>query len=514
VVGFLAGAACGGICMYYPHNLFWGEAQLQSLIDKGRTPLPVFGFGDDPTAALVTLGRCMIDPNDAAAISKGFSIECSLMIAVTKVVVVGLSLGTGIIGGHFWGPLFVGCSASHLLTDSVRWFDDKFGFGGSLAAYPCVAILCVMGSAHVVTFRAHIAIMLILTLTISAFNPEVGSNSNFTVSGDYSAVFPLLTVAVFVSLMVSRTLVFYKAQRSRGDIVAIPEVLCQPGMEGRPMVVDYDASSSDDDDSSKLDGHSDDSEEGYSISATSISQNVPNIEKGIAMTQYDIERAFERSASAIRPPMDFFASSPSSNHVTTLSSARLDELLGRPMELDSVQDLRTDPSIPHHRHTQSALGRMEQNDVRLFTNVHAATSRSTPRTSPRERTSSTNSVGSGSGNLKRVNSIGHIQQDVYQPPLMEQARLRSATSAVESQQERVAEKAETTTRHRRRPTGPSGRHSRKGSGVSMENMLVWNGTEALLNIDDLSKASDNVASYQHPDAAIVRRASSRQPATP
>lgn len=93
--------------------------------------------------------------------------------------------------------------------------------------------------------RAHIAIILILTLTIDAFNPEDDSGGSFRVAGDYSAVFPLLTVAVFVALQVSRHTIFYEKQRSRGDITAIPEVLCEPGKEGQPLVIDYEVSSLD-----------------------------------------------------------------------------------------------------------------------------------------------------------------------------------------------------------------------------------------------------------------------------
>ena len=29
---------------------------------------------------------------------------------------------------------------------------------------------------------------------------------------------------------------FYKEQRNRGDILAVPQVLCEPGMEGQPLV--------------------------------------------------------------------------------------------------------------------------------------------------------------------------------------------------------------------------------------------------------------------------------------
>jgi H+/Cl- antiporter ClcA len=157
--GCLVGAIVGGIGMFIPHSMFWGEAQLQTLIDKGRTPLPVFGVAGEATADLVALGRCMIDGRDAAAVRAGFGIQCSFAISVAKVITTGLSLGTGIVGGHFWGPLFVGCSSGHFLTEVVRLFSEQTGYGGSLSRYPCLVILCVMGSAHVVTYRAHMAIV-------------------------------------------------------------------------------------------------------------------------------------------------------------------------------------------------------------------------------------------------------------------------------------------------------------------------------------------------------------------
>jgi len=34
-----------------------------------------------------------------------FSVQCSAIFVITKILVIGLSLGTGIIGGHFWGKL-------------------------------------------------------------------------------------------------------------------------------------------------------------------------------------------------------------------------------------------------------------------------------------------------------------------------------------------------------------------------------------------------------------------------
>jgi hypothetical protein len=79
-----------------------------------------------------------------------------------------------------------------------------------------------------------------LTLTIDAFVPEEISPGPLKDAGNYSSVFPLLAVAVFVALQISRGVVFYPMQRSRGDINALPQALCEPGMEGKPLVIDYD----------------------------------------------------------------------------------------------------------------------------------------------------------------------------------------------------------------------------------------------------------------------------------
>ena len=228
VAGALAGFMCGWVAIFVPHTLFWGEAQLQNLIDKGRTPLPVF---EDMTGDMVTLGYCLIDRMDPAAIGHGVPIGCSALLAVSKTIVIGLSLGTGIIGGHFWGPLFVGCAAGHFLSDLVNMAAIHFELGepDHIFAYPCLAILCTMGAAHVVSFRAHTAIMLILTLTISTFSPQ-DENPYFGMAGDYAAIFPLLVISVFISMIMSQGMVFYTEQQNRGDILAVREVLQEPGV--------------------------------------------------------------------------------------------------------------------------------------------------------------------------------------------------------------------------------------------------------------------------------------------
>jgi len=492
VAGTLAGAITGVICMFVPHCLFWGEDQLQSLIDKGRTPLPVFGRDSEPTAGLTHWGLCMIDPNDLEAIQAGFTVKCSALISIAKIVVTGLSIGTGVIGGHFWGPLFVGCCASHLFTDICSVVTAWTGVDLGLASYPCVAILCVMGSAHVVTYRAHMSIMLILTLTISAFDPEEDVSGNYAVAGDYSAVFPLLVVSVFVSLMVSRQTVFYNTQRSRGDIMAVPEVLCEPGMEGRPLVYGYDDVSYDisdvDWDDTEEEGSlvpSQDAEFGRSDGDGRVKSRLTTDN----LTQDDIEAEFEQQTRAIVPafqdqqpissqasPLSSIKTTPEGHALhplrvetnlsavwegekpqhnvgeTGLSSSRLDELLGLPLEVEKPVTKLTPRA--RHRRIQSAPVHPKENaahkavveDIGERLKDRSLKQRDPSPSGNRERSNSSTGGGGSRRNLLRITSYGELAE--HQPSLMEQARIRAASSNV---------------RHRRVPSLPSGRHARKDS---------------------------------------------------
>lgn len=78
--GAIAGSLVGLTCMFIPHVMFWGEAQLQTLIDKGRTPLPVFGRDDDPSAGLVALGYCVESNKDSneGNTQAEFTLGCSI----------------------------------------------------------------------------------------------------------------------------------------------------------------------------------------------------------------------------------------------------------------------------------------------------------------------------------------------------------------------------------------------------------------------------------------------------
>jgi hypothetical protein len=273
------------------------------------------------------------------------------------------------------------------------------------------------------------AIMLILTLTISAFNPDTNdSDGPNMVAGDYSAVFPLLVVAVFVSLMFSRETVLYKTQRSRGDITAVAEVLCRPGMEGSPLVLDYDHHSDESDANSDADEASD-VELAKSTGAFVFNKFYAT---DIVRTSH---REIEEACAEIKSES---AQKKNNDAVTSLdrSSSRLDELLG----ISKVKDTDIVPTKHSHRRTFSDIPLLPTRAARLSDSPSARTrSHSRDRSEAKhsihhERSDSMNSQQSL---LVRVPSFGDIQAHQHQPSLLDQARMRSASTAAESKHRRV-----------------------------------------------------------------------------
>jgi hypothetical protein len=266
--------------------------------------------------------------------------------------------------------------------------------------------------------------MLILTLTISAFNPEDGRNGS--VAGDYSAVFPLLVVSVFVSLMLTRSTVFYSSQRSRGDIMAVPEVLCEPGMAGRPMVLDYEVLDPVDDDPSEYGADDDDS----------TKQSLLN-----TLSPLDIEKNFEKTMASheTAPTKPGGSGSPA-----PLSSERLDELLSKPLEPCEVTPKRKHSMYPpvHHRRIRSDPVRgnllaprviVPQSPVAIdrgsSSSSFSQTGEARLSTGTRFRSNSS-STASSPKTLVRVSAYGEVLE--LQPSLLDQARTRAASSAFDS----------------------------------------------------------------------------------
>jgi hypothetical protein len=223
------------------------------------------------------------------------------------------------------------------------------------------------------------------------------------------------------------------------------------------------------------------------------------------ITQDDIERAFEDAARAVhrfdRPPppprqpealqtiadsLELDGSFDHRKEKVPLSSRRLDELLSQPIE-----STRSRPTPPLHRRSQSAPVYeppekiIEEDAVDIESEKK---SRGLDRIDsfrfdgPRERSNSA----SNRGSLVRINSFGEVQD--HQPSLLDQARLRSATSDVVS-------------RHRRIPSGTSSarrspRHSRKNSessSMSASGPPSLSKESGTLSIEDIEQTFNSTA---------------------
>jgi hypothetical protein len=295
--------------------------------------------------------------------------------------------------------------------------------------------------------RAHIAIILILTLTIDAFVPEDSALGQLKVAGDYSAVFPLLTVAVFVALQISRKVIFYEKQRSRGDIQALPEALCEPGKEGKPWVMDYegkmhtldeseyDYETESDGDSTEL--LSNDLLPSHCVSREDIEADFQSKHSSIYtrafMPKNSIMRFIPKNDEQASPEHSLLADAVPESHsdlklvtnspgpepktptnTKTELFQSLDDLLNGPVQPGQVakDHLSIVPSQRKrrtHRRTQSEPFLMEGSEQQMETMWSTLPSKTALRRPI----------------LKRVDSYGEIDQ--AQPSLMDQVRVRAAS---------------------------------------------------------------------------------------
>ena len=290
------------------------------------------------------------------------------------------------------------------------------------------------------------AIILILTLTIDAFVPEDYALRNIRVAGDYSAVFPLLTVAVFVALQISRQTTFYEKQRCRGDIQALPEALCEPGKEGTPLVMDYDGNVHALHESDYE--YESDTDDNYSGSLTT-----DDVYR--SLSQDDIEASSQHllitKSKSSSPP-----SNPSKSTVVgKIRESSQEELPGKPLTGDSV--LGSSVGVPplkvkskrkssesKRKKRLQALDHLLNGSIQTTSHCNEESKRVEKKKRTHRRTKSepflledinnrmdamlnSSSANMKKPSLKRVDSFGEIDQG--QPSLMDQARRRAASFA-------------------------------------------------------------------------------------
>jgi hypothetical protein len=292
-----------------------------------------------------------------------------------------------------------------------------------------------------------------LTLTIDAFNPEGDISAGARVAGDYSAVFPLLTVAVFVACQISHHTIFYEKQRSRGDIMASPEVLCEPGKEGSPLVMDYEGHSHGcDEEDYAYENETDTEIKDYagappdtyaSMNHGAISRNEidANFEAKTKLfrraSQPPLDSLSGRAPSPLPPrPHDRASKNPHTNEKTKKNLRILDNLLNASIEnvpgtrnLGVFHDFFDGPiqkvqsEKKSHRRTKS-----EPIEIEEIIDNGRSTGNKKPENGGHQRRPS----------LKRVDSFGQVDQE--QPSLLDQARRRCASFATAETNQKLKQK--------------------------------------------------------------------------
>jgi len=253
-------------------------------------------------------------------------------------------------------------------------------------------------------------------LTIGAFTDdgviggiEIARDSG----GDYSAVFPLLVVSCFVSLMVSRGHIFYKQQRCRGDIVASPEALCEPKNAG--IVDEYS-------DEGSYNPYSDDNssdDDTYSIGQTNESFSEERA-RGQPQTQSDVEREFDERQKLMSGTGTPGKDAKKQSDGQGFNSDRLDELLG------TNETPEVTPRSLHRRIVSASDAIRTKNSSQSV----SLRSRTGSKDNHERKHSRTESIGGGSGAPRsRANSRERVvvgSADTQQN-LLQQARNRPST---------------------------------------------------------------------------------------
>ena len=186
------GAAIGAVGVLFPHSLFWGDEQLQSIIDDGRTPLKWLWRSS-------ALDRFAVVKSEGEHISH----EAALGLALAKTLAIALSLGGAFPGGIIY-PLFVVGAAS------ARAMQRVVAHSRSSAL-----TLCMMASTQSAVTRTPISTALILIVTARSFDGDAGGSVRPAVM---PVVFPLLVISVVIAMLVSNFFTpvrYYGKQRQR-----------------------------------------------------------------------------------------------------------------------------------------------------------------------------------------------------------------------------------------------------------------------------------------------------------
>jgi H+/Cl- antiporter ClcA len=190
----LSGVLVGVIGMFYPYTLFWGEEQLQSVLDNGATDLPYLIDSNIASTDAKALTYYSVTP------LQDLSTPQFLQIAIAKILAISVAVGARWPGGLVYPFFIVGAALSNCV--------NPFSATGTLG--PVIA-LCLMASVDTSITRTAAGTSLILLLTIGSIQDATG--------GEQSALFPLIVLSAYVAVLCTWKYRFYvKNQRSRNDL--------------------------------------------------------------------------------------------------------------------------------------------------------------------------------------------------------------------------------------------------------------------------------------------------------
>jgi len=209
IITFTLGAFIfGWAAVLYPQTLFWSENEIQTIIDRGATPLP----------STVVPGILHVAVPYNTANLAGIGVLKFFTIVVTVV--------SGFPGGIIFPLYFAGMALGHVVSDLIPFIS------------PSLSMLCLAASIQVSLLRTPWATSIIL-VNLNAII--------MTAPNDIFAVFPGMLLASYTALFLTRKYHYYPSalQHSRQDlidpdanVVGLPEMedegVSQDGYDSKP----------------------------------------------------------------------------------------------------------------------------------------------------------------------------------------------------------------------------------------------------------------------------------------
>jgi len=152
----LGGLSIGLIALAFPQTLFFGEKEIELIVETGAT----------------------------------FGIKMLLLIALAKMLAVSCTLHSGFRGGFIFPLFYIGAAAGLAISPAVPQI------------HPTIGMICMMAAVNVAVTKTPISTTVILSVLSD------------------TAMVPVLIIASFVSFLLTTQVCLIQTQRSRVTVAA------------------------------------------------------------------------------------------------------------------------------------------------------------------------------------------------------------------------------------------------------------------------------------------------------